>query len=216
MTNPIKSVLGWGRSLYNWVLNWANTRYGTPALGVLSFAESSFFPIPPDVLLIALGAERPKRSYYYALICSIASVLGGMLGYMIGSFLWYTATEDGSMTYSGLAQAFFHYIPGVTPEKFEHVKELFDEWNFWVVFTAGFTPIPYKLITISAGVADINFLVFVAASAVGRSARFFLVGTLFYFYGAPIKLWIDRYFEILSVAFLVLLFGGFMLIKYVM
>ncbi len=198
------------RALYDWVLHWADSPYGVWALAILAFAESSFFPIPPDVLLIALAVGIPKRSLRYALICSVASVIGGMFGYAIGHFLWYSGTE-----FSALAQFFFHYVPGFTPERFEYVAQLYNKWNFWVVFTAGFTPIPYKVITISAGVFKIDFGLFLLASAIGRSARFFLVGGLIYLFGEPIKTWIDKYFNTLVWVFTVLLIGGFILIKYV-
>ncbi len=177
------------RRLYDWVLHWAETPYGTPALGVLAFAESSFFPVPPDPLLIALDLGKPKRSFYFALICSIASVVGGMFGYLIGMGLWHL-----------LADFFFAYIPGFTPEVFAKVQTMYNEYGFAAVLIAGFSPIPYK--------------VFVLASAVSRSARFFLVSTLIYLFGEPIKRFIDRYFDLLSVAFVVLVVLGFVAIKY--
>jgi len=199
------------RGMYDWVLHWADTPYGLWALVVLAFAESSFFPIPPDVLLIALATGLPKKSFKFALYCSIASLLGGILGYGIGHFLWYSGDQ-----YSDLAQWFFNYIPGFTPTRFTAVGDLYQQYNFWVVFTAGFTPIPYKLITITAGVFSINFAMFVLASVVGRSARFFLVGGLIYFFGEPIKSWIDRWFNLLVWVFTALLILGFVVIKYVM
>ena len=204
-------VFGLTRRLYDWVLHWAETPYGLWALFILAFAESSFFPIPPDVLLIALATGLPKKSFKFALWCSVASLLGGILGYLIGQFLWYSGGE-----YSSVATFFFQYIPGFTEARFQSVGQLFEHYNFWVVFTAGFTPIPYKVITISAGVFDINFMMFIIASAVGRSARFFLVGALIYYFGKPIRAWIDRWFNLLVVAFTVLLIGGFVIIKYLL
>ena len=204
-------VFGLTRRMYDWVLHWAETPYGLWALFILAFAESSFFPIPPDVLLIALATGLPKKSFKFALWCSVASLMGGILGYAIGHFLWYSGDA-----YSSVALFFFHYIPGFTEARFQAVGELFNQYDFWVVFTAGFTPIPYKVITISAGVFDINFPMFVVASAVGRSARFFMVGSLIYFFGKPIRAWIDRWFNLLVVAFTVLLIGGFVIIKYLM
>jgi membrane protein YqaA with SNARE-associated domain len=199
------------RRLYDWVLHWAQTPYGLWALVLLSFAESSFFPIPPDVLLIALAAGLPKRAWRFAAACTVASVAGGMFGYAIGHFLWYSGSE-----FSTVARLFFDYVPGFTEPRFASVGKLFEEWNFWVVFTAGFTPIPYKLITISAGVFQIDFLIFIVASAVGRAGRFFLVGGLIYFFGEPIKRWIDKWFNTLVWAFTALLLGGFLAIKYVL
>lgn len=191
------------RRLYDWVLHWADTKYGTPALATLSFAESSFFPVPPDVLLIALDMGKPKKSFYYALICSIASVLGGMLGYYIGTGLW-----------SVLSGFFFSYIPGFTPEIFEKVQGMYNEYGFAAVLIAGFTPIPYKVFTIASGVFGMNFPLFVMASAISRSARFFIVSAMIYFFGEPIKKFIDKYFNLLSAIFVVLIILGFVGIKY--
>ena len=198
------------RKLYDWVLHWAETPYGPAALFILAFAESSFFPIPPDVLLIALAVSIPARAFRFALICSIGSLLGGIAGYMIGSFLWYA---PGSMEYSGLARLFFSAVPGFTEEVFLRMKEKYELYNFWVVFTAGFTPIPYKVITITAGVFNISFPVFILASVISRTARFFLVGGLIYKFGPGIRDFIDKYFNILSLIFIILLIGGFIVIK---
>ncbi|RMF97529.1 MAG: DedA family protein [Candidatus Schekmanbacteria bacterium] len=194
------------RKLYDWVLHWADTPYGAPALFLLAFAESSFFPIPPDVLLIALVISKPRRAFKFALICSIGSALGGMLGYGIGKFLW---------EYAGISYFFFHYVPGFTPAVFDRVSKIYNEWNFWAVFTAGFTPIPYKVFTIAGGVFSINFPVFVLASVISRSARFFIVAGLLWKFGEPIREFIDKYFNILSIIFVILLLGGFILLKYV-
>lgn len=197
------------RNLYDWVLRWAETPYGGVALFVLAFAESSFFPIPPDVLLIALVLGSQTKAFKYALICSAGSVIGGLFGYLIGSTLWYTGTE-----FSSLAVFFFDNIPGFTHELFETVKMKYDEYGFWIVFTAGFTPIPYKLFTVTSGVTEMNIVMFTIASFVGRSARFFLVAWLLWKFGAPIKSFIDKYFNLLAILFTVLLVGGFVLIKY--
>ncbi len=190
------------KRMYDWVLSWAETPYGVWALAALSFAESSFFPIPPDVLLIALVLGARTKWFRLALFCSVASVLGGLAGYLIGWGVW-----------SQVNTFFFHYVPGFTEAKFAKVAALYDEWNFWVVFTAGFTPIPYKVITLSAGVAEINLAIFVVASAISRSARFFLVAWLLHRYGAPIKDFIDRRFNLLATVFTVLLVGGFVVLK---
>ncbi len=203
MTETTKKT-GIVRKLYDWVLHWAETPYGVPALFILAFAESSFFPVPPDILLIPLAISKPKKALKFALVCSIASILGGMLGYYIGWGLW-SVVQDW----------FFQYVPGFTHHNFELVQAKYNAWNFWVVFTAGFTPIPYKLITISAGVFKINFAIFVLASAVSRSARFFLVSGLIYIFGEKIKKFIDKYFNLLAIAFVVLLFLGFAVVKLV-
>ncbi len=193
----------WIRALYDWVLHWAETPYGTPALGTLAFAESSFFPIPPDVLLIALALGKPRRSFWYALIAAICSIVGGVAGYAIGAGLW------------GLVQEFFFsYV--FSEQVFRKVSDIYNTWAFWAVFTAGFTPIPYKVFTIAAGVCSINLPMFILASAISRSARFFLVAALIFFFGPPIKKFIDKYFNILVIVFTVLLIGGFVFIKYVL
>ena len=189
------------RRLYDWVLHWAATPYGMWALFLLSFAESSFFPIPPDVLLIAMCVARPERSFKYALVCSVGSVLGGCLGYLIG---WQFMASLGSriVAFYGLA------------DKVAYIETLYNTYDAWAVGIAGFTPIPYKVFTIAAGMFKINFTVFVLASMASRSARFFLVGGLIYLFGPRIQRFIDRYFDLLAVSFTVLLVGSFILIKY--
>lgn len=193
------------RKIYDWVLHWSDTPYGVPALFLLSFSESSFFPIPPDVLLIALAVSKPKKAFYYAAVCSAASIIGGILGYGIGWTMW-----------GAVSGFFFDYIPGFTTENFEFIRQKYELYNFWVVFTAGFTPIPYKLITITAGVFNINFLMFVFASAVSRSLRFLLVSAIIYRFGSPIKMWIEKYFNLAATIFTLLMIGGFLIIKYFM
>lgn len=192
------------RKLYDWVLKWSESKYGAIALFILAFAESSFFPIPPDVLLIALVLGATTKAFKYALICSIGSVLGGYFGYFIGYGLW-----------AGVDQFFFAHIPGFTQELFNSVVAQYNENGFWIVFTAGFTPIPYKVFTITSGVTEMNLVMFGLASIVGRSARFFLVAWLLWKYGAPIKSFIDKYFNLLALAFTIVLIGSFVLIKYV-
>lgn len=193
------------RRLYDWVLHWAETPYGVPALFLLALAESSFFPIPPDPLLLALCLGAVRRSLRFAAVATVASVVGGVLGYAIGYGAW-----------SAVDQWFFQYVPGVSPEAFEMVRGLYDRWDFWAVFLAGLTFIPYKVFTISAGVFSINFGVFLVASALSRGLRFFLVAALIYKFGPPIARFIDKYFDWLMWAFAVLLVGGFVLIKVVL
>ncbi len=200
----------WIKNLYDWVLHWADTRYGVAALVILSFAEASFFPIPPDVLLIALVLGARTRALIFAAYCSIASVLGGATGYLIGQVLWWNT--DGK--FSRIAQFFFDNIPGFTHDVFVSIQTLYDTWNFWVIFTAGFTPIPFKVFTISAGAFDISFVMFMIASIVSRSARFFLVAGLIWKFGDPIRSFIDKYFNLLAILFTIVLIGGFVVIKY--
>lgn len=190
------------KRLYDWVLSWAETPYGAVALAVLAFAESSFFPIPPDVLLIALCLGVREKSYCFALICSVASVLGGIAGYMIGWGMW-----------AAVDQWFFSYVPGFSEDKFEYVQGLYQDWDVWIVFIAAFTPIPYKVITITAGVFALNLPMFIFATIVGRSARFFLVAVLIRRYGEPIRDFIDKRFNLLTIVFVILLVGGFYVLK---
>lgn len=192
------------RRLYDWVLHWSDTRFGAPALFLLAFVESSVFIVPPDVLLIALSMGKPRRAFYFAAVCTLGSVLGGILGYYIGALLW-----------DQVSAFFFKYIPGFTVDGFDYVSVLYHKYGFWAVFTAGFTPIPYKIFTITSGVFGIDFVVFMVASAIGRGARFVLVAGLIWKFGAGIKQFIDRYFNLLSVLFVVLLVLGFVLIKYI-
>jgi len=191
------------KRLYHWVLHWAETPYGSWALFLLALAESSFFPVPPDVLLIALAISIPARSFRYALICSVGSVIGGMIGYLIGYQF---------MDLIGMKIVEFY---GFTSQ-YAAVGDLYNRYNAWAVGIAGFTPIPYKVFTISAGAFKIDFFIFFIASAISRAARFFLVGWLIYRFGPGIKLFIDRYFNILAIVFTVLLVGGFIAIKYLL
>jgi membrane protein YqaA with SNARE-associated domain len=191
------------RRLYDWVLHWAHTPYGTPALAVLATAESSFFPVPPDPLLMALAMSRPERSIWYAFVCSACSIIGGAMGYLIGWQLW-----------SAVSGFFFNHVPGFTREVFDLVAQKYNENAFLAIFTAAFTPIPYKVFTIAGGVFQISFLAFIVASAVGRSMRFFLVAGMIWKFGARIKATIDKYFDWMALGFTVLLILGFMVIKY--
>ncbi len=198
------------RRAYDWVLGWSGSRWGEAALLVLAFAESSFFPIPPDVLLIALCLGRPERSLRYALICTVGSVTGALGGYAIGYLLWQTAGGD----YTALAQWCYTHL--FSMEKFLEVQRLFEQYNFWAIFTAGFTPLPYKLFTIAGGVFGINLAMFVVASIVSRGLRFFLIAWLIKKFGPPVKIFIDRYFNLLAITFTVLLIGTFVLVKYLL
>ncbi len=200
------------RKLYEWVLHWAETPYGAAALFGLAFAEASFFPIPPDALLIALVLGMRSRAFHFAFICSLGSVLGAIVGYLLGHFLWWAGPEQ----FTPLAHFFFTKIPGFNEQRFFQVQHLYENWNFWIVFTAGFTPLPYKVFTITGGAFNVNFWMFLFASLVSRSARFFIVAGLIWKFGKPIRNFLDRHFNWLAVAFTALLIGGFILIKYLM
>lgn len=191
------------RRVYDWVLHWAETPYGTWALFLLAFCESSFFPIPPDILLIALCVAIPKKSIKYALLCSVASVIGGCLGYLIG-WQFMASIGDRIVDFYGLS------------EKVGYIEALYNKYDAWAVGIAGFTPVPYKVFTIAAGAFNINFIVFTAASLVSRSLRFFLIGGLIYFFGPGIQRFIDKYFNKLAVAFTILLVAGFVMIRYLL
>ncbi|KAB2909814.1 MAG: DedA family protein [Ignavibacteriales bacterium] len=198
------------RKLYDWVLHWAETPYGSIALFLIAFAESSFFPIPPDALLIALVLGSKTKAFRFATNCTVGSLLGGIAGYLIGHFVWWSGPGE----FSNVANFFFGYIPSFTHELFYRIQAMFEEYNFWIIFTAGFTPIPYKVFTISAGAFDVSFVMFLIASVVSRGARFFLVAALLWKYGEAIKQIIDKYFDWLALAFTVLLIGGFVVIKF--
>ena len=189
------------RFLYDWVLSWAHSRFGTIALAVLSFAESSFFPIPPDVLQLALSVERPKRSFLYAGVSAIASVCGAALGWYFGYALWEIVGPV--------------FVPAIISQaNMDKVADFFAKWGFAALFVAAFTPIPFKAFTISSGVAGMSLPLVLLSSLVGRSARFFLMGSLVYLLGARVSRWIDKYFGLLTIALLVLLIGGFYCVKY--
>ena len=191
------------RRLYDWVLSLADRKYATTALCLLSFAESSFFPIPPDVLLIPMAMQRRRRAMWYATVCTAASVIGGMFGYLIGWGLWEVVGEF-----------LLEHVPGFEAN-FNKAQEFYDRYDFWIVFFAGFTPLPYKVFTIAGGVASISFPMLIIASIVGRGARFFLVAGLMWKFGEPVKHWINRYFSLSCIIFAVLLAGGFAVLKLV-
>lgn len=197
------------KRLYDWMLSWGNSRWGALALFLFAFAESSFFPIPPDVLLIALCLGATALSLRYAAICTIGSVAGALAGYALGFFLWQTPAGE----YTALANFFFNNV--FSMEGFEQVGALYDKYNFWIVFTAGFTPLPYKLFTVSGGLFHINLVMFIVASIISRGLRFFLIAGLIWKYGEPIKSFIDKYFNLLAIAFTVLLIGSFVLVSYI-
>lgn len=191
------------RRVYDVCMEWLESQYGIYVLFAIAFVESSFFPIPPDVFLIALCIAIPKRSFKYAAVCAFGSVLGGAFGYGLG--LW--AMES-------VGRPIVDWY-GLT-DKYEQVRVLYQEYDVLAIFAAGFTPLPYKLFTITAGAFHIDFSKFMFVSLLSRSARFFLVAAFIWKFGAPVKTYIDRYFNILSIVFMILLVGGFLLIKVVL
>jgi membrane protein YqaA with SNARE-associated domain len=189
------------RRLYDWVLGWADHRYGAVALFAVAFAESSFFPIPPDLLLIALAVGAPLGAFRYAAICTAGSVLGGAFGYLLGSQFFDLVGEPLVRFYSA-------------EDQYAWMQSLYREHDAFAVAVAGLTPIPYKVATITAGFFEVDFGRFLLASTLSRSLRFFAIGALIRFFGPAVKSFIDRYFEILSILFLVMLVGGFLLLKW--
>jgi membrane protein YqaA with SNARE-associated domain len=189
------------RKLYDWVLHWAETRYGVPALALVSFTESSFFPVPPDPLLMALCLGIPERSFWYAAVCSLMSVLGGVFGYLIGWGIWEVVKE-----------LFLTYV--FSQDAFTYVSIKYEQNAFLAILAAAFTPIPYKVFTVAAGVFKVNLLTLIIASVIGRSARFFLEAGLIYFFGARVKVLIDKYFNLFVTLFFVLVVLGFIAVKY--
>ena len=189
------------RRLYDWTISWAERPHGQLALFLLAFAESSFFPVPPDVLLIALCVGAPRQSFRLALICTAGSVLGGLGGYAIGLWGYDLIGAPLVKAYHGEAVM-------------AKVKAWYDEYGFWGNLAAAVTPIPYKVFTIASGVFQFDLLQFLAASLVGRGLRFFAVGGLLYWCGPRMKDFIEKHFDRLAIIFMVLLIGGFILLKY--
>jgi len=181
----------------SWVISWAYTPYGVLALFLNAFAESSFFPIPPDLLLIALSLIRPQWALGYATICSVGSVLGGVLGYFLG-------LKGGRPLLQRV----------ISEERIRWVERYYQKYDVWAVGIAGFTPIPYKVFTISAGVFVLDLKRFIFISLVSRSARFFAVGLMIFLFGETVKSYLTEYIDIFSIAFVVLLVLGFLAIRF--
>ncbi|MFP4528725.1 MAG: YqaA family protein [Candidatus Kapaibacterium sp.] len=199
----MKKLIEWMRKLKEWMESFAEKPGAMVTLFFLALAESSFFPIPPDVLLIAIGVSKPKRAFMAALWCTLGSVIGGILGYYIGYSLMSTVGYPIVEFYNA-------------QEVWAKVVETY-QGEVGMMFLAGaaFSPIPYKISTIAAGATGMDLFYFIVISSLGRAGRFFLVGGLIYFFGPTIKDYIDKYFDKLSIAFLVLLIGGFVLVKYI-
>ena len=188
------------KAVYNWTIKLSATRYALWALAIVAFAESSFFPIPPDILLIPLIIAKPRNAYLIALIAMIASVLGGGLGYYIGLKLYETI---------GIIIINFYHAQQI----FLEFQAQFNKYGAAAVLFAGVTPFPYKIITISSGIAGMSFYKFVIFSIIARGARFFIIAILLRLYGEPIRNFIERHLNLLFIAFMVLLVLGFLLIK---
>ncbi len=190
------------RKLYDWMFNLAKSPQATKALAGFSFAESSFFPIPPDVLLIPMVLANRAKWFKYALICTISSILGAYLGYAIGA-LGYEFIGKPILAFYGKEDLF------VT------MQQWFEKWGGWGLLFAAITPFPYKVLTISSGFAGLNILMFTLVSIVGRGFRFFLVSWLLFKYGEPIQTFIEKRLNLLFVVGVVMLIGGFVMVKYI-
>lgn len=184
------------RRLYDWVMSLARGRHALPALGAVSFVESSFFPIPPDVMLIPMVIADRKAWWKIALVCTISSVLGALLGYLIGAVLFETV---------GKPLLDFYHAHGT----FDRLVDWYDQWGALGILAGAVTPLPYKVLTIFSGTVSFSIPMFIAVSVLGRGLRFFLVAGLLYFFGEPIREFIEKRLTLMFVIFVVLLVGGF-------
>ncbi len=189
------------RRMYDWTLSLAAGRHAERALAGVSFVESSFFPIPPDILLIPMIIARPERAWRLATIATISSVIGGFLGYAIGYFL-FEAVGQPILQFYGIV------------EKYDELRHLFDEWGAWIIIVKGMTPIPYKFLTITSGALHFDLAIFAVASVISRGLRFFLVAALLWKFGAPIRDFIEKRLTLVLTLGVVILVGGFVVLKY--
>jgi membrane protein YqaA with SNARE-associated domain len=189
------------RDLYDWTLRMAAQRNAMTVLFVVAFIESSFFPVPPDVLIIPMVLAAREKAWRIATVATGGSLLGGLLGYAIGYFLYDSVGQP--------VLAFYGYL-----DRFAEFAEKYNEWGAWIVAGAGFTPFPFKVITIASGVTQLDLGTFLVASAISRGARFFLVAALLWWFGPPIRRFIEAYLPQLALLFFVLLFGGFLAARY--
>ena len=187
---------------YNWTLEKAQHKNAKWYLSLISFAESSFFPIPPDILLIPMALASKARALFYAFICTLFSVLGGILGYAIGYFFYNSV---------GIYIVDFYHLEN----SFNIFENYYKEFGILIVLGAGITPFPYKFITIASGVFGLNIFLFIIVSIIGRGLRFYLIAILLYFFGEKIKLIIDKYFNILTIVFFILLVGSVFIIRFI-
>jgi membrane protein YqaA with SNARE-associated domain len=184
------------RRLYDWVVEQAAKPWATKAVAAISFAESSFFPIPPDVMLIPMCLAKPKRAFFYAGVCTIASVVGGLVGYAIGALLYDTAGQ------------FLINLYGYG-DKVDAFRAAYAEWGAWIILIKGATPIPYKLVTITSGFAGYNLFWFTALSIITRGARFYMLAVLLYYWGEPAREFIEKRLGLVLFASVVIIVGGF-------
>jgi membrane protein YqaA with SNARE-associated domain len=197
---PAAVRIPWLHDLYDWTMAQATRPYALWTLALIAFVESSIFPIPPDVLLIPMVLAAPSRAWWIATVCTAASALGGLLGYAIGALLFEALGRPILEIYGSL-------------EQFADFQRRYNEWGAWIVFGAGLTPFPYKVITIASGVTGLDLWTFMIASIVGRGMRFFMVAALLWYVGPPMKRFIEANLGWLTIAFFILLFGGFLAVK---
>jgi len=188
------------RRLYDWMMAIAAGPYAVPGLAAVAFIESSIFPIPPDILLIPMVIAAPRRAFHYAAVATLASVAGGFLGYAIGYYAFEAIGRP--------ILVFYHVM-----DKYDALKAQFDQWGAWIIIAKGMTPIPYKLLTITSGALKFDLATFAAASVISRSLRFFLVAALLWWFGEPIRLFIERRLTLVTSLFLVALIGGFVVLR---
>lgn len=191
------------KRLYNWTISLAESPRAPTALGVVSFAESSFFPIPPDVMLLPMAMAKPERAWNYALICTVTSVLGGILGYAIG-YLLYDSLGQWLIRVYGLG------------DKLDSFRALYQQYGHWIILIKGFTPIPYKLVTIASGLAAYDFFWFVILSIITRGARFFFLAGILNRYGAPLRAFIENNLALVATVLVVAIVGGFYAVKFLL
>ena len=198
---PVLIIMNFLKNIYNWTLKKAEHRNAKWYLSLISFAESSFFPIPPDILLIPMALASKAKALFYAYICTLFSVLGGILGYILGYFFYNSL---------GIYIIEFYHLENY----FSVFESYYKEFGILIVLGAGITPFPYKLITIASGVFGLNIFLFIIISIIGRGLRFYLIAILLYFFGEKIKLIIDKYFNILTIVFFILLVGSVFIIRF--
>lgn len=189
------------RAVYDWMMRMAGHRRAPEALFAVSFIESSIFPIPPDIMLIPMVLANRAKAWFFAAVATVASVLGGLAGYAIGFFL-FDVVGKPLLDFYGYAS------------KFNEFASYYNDWGAWIVFFAGVTPFPYKVITIASGATALNLPVFIVASILSRGLRFFVVTALLYWLGEPIREFIEKWLGTLFTIFIVLLFGGFVALRY--
>lgn len=189
------------KRLYDWTLSLAARPRATWALAAVSFAESSFFPVPPDVLLVPMALARPQKALFYALVCTLSSVAGGIAGYAIGALLYESVGQ-------WLINAYGY------GERLDEFRQLYAQWGAWIILLKGLTPIPYKLVTIASGFAGYDLLAFILLSLVTRGIRFYVIAGLLRRFGAPIRRFLDRHFGVAILAVIAITVGGFVLARY--